>query len=251
MSFPIRILLLLALLLPAQLLMAANPLIDKLEFMTEAYPPYNFSKEGKLAGLSVDLLVRMLEEVGSSKGRDDIQLLPWPRGYKNLQEKPNTCLFSTTRTAERENLFRWVGPIIPVKNVLIAKKSRNLVIKDANDINQYTTGVIKDDVAEQLLLNAGVKSDRLQRVNASIQNIRKLKMGRIDFWAYPEMTALWQLSENGVDTAEYGPIFTLSEASLYYALHKDTDDAVIDALQKALDGLKASGEFEQILNKYR
>ena len=39
--------------------------VDDLTIMTENYPPYNFEKDGRLQGISVDLMVLMLEKVGS------------------------------------------------------------------------------------------------------------------------------------------------------------------------------------------
>ena len=82
--------------------------INDIEWMTEEYPPYNFGDEkGVNQGIAVEYLKAMFK--GSDK---DIQLLPWARGYKLVQTKGKyNCLFSMTRTEERESLFKWFGPI--------------------------------------------------------------------------------------------------------------------------------------------
>jgi len=97
--------------------------LDNFVIMTEQYPPYNFEQNGLLKGIATDIMVEMFKRDGSKKTIKDIQLLPWARGYKDVQDKPNTILFAMTRSAEREKMFKWVGPISPTKIVLHAKKS--------------------------------------------------------------------------------------------------------------------------------
>ncbi len=94
---------------------AAAASVDDIIFMTEQYPPYNLEEDNKLQGIAVDTLALMLQRAGSKQTREDIEMLPWARGYKRVLSEPNTCLFSTTRTEERENLFKWVGPIAPTQ----------------------------------------------------------------------------------------------------------------------------------------
>ena len=64
--------------------------IDDLYFITENYPPYNFEDDGKLQGISVDLLVLIFKKLKAQKTIDDIHLKPWARGYSALLKKKNT-----------------------------------------------------------------------------------------------------------------------------------------------------------------
>ena len=167
--------------------------VDDVVFMTEQYPPYNLEADNSLQGIAVDTLALMLLRTGSTQVREDIELLPWARGYKRVLSDPNTCLFSTTRTEERENLFKWVGPIAPNTVSLIAKKERNIKIDSAQDLKKHKIGTIRDDVAEQYLANAGIGLNDMERVAESILNIKKLNRGRIDLWAYGENVAMWEI----------------------------------------------------------
>ena len=96
--------------------------VDDLTFITEDYPPFNFERDGKRQGIAVDALAEMLALAGARKTRADIKVWPWARGYETALKEKNTVLFSTTRTEAREGLFKWVGPIMPSRIVLVAKK---------------------------------------------------------------------------------------------------------------------------------
>ncbi len=229
---------------------AAAESVDDIVFMTEQYPPYNFEEDNKLQGIAVDILTLMLQRVGAKQVREDIELLPWARGYKRVQSEPNTCLFSTTRTEEREHLFKWVGPIAPELVGLIARKERNIKIDSVEDIERHKIGTIRDDVAEQYLVNAGISVDDMERVPETILNINKLNLGRIDLWAYGDNVAMWELKANGFDPADYELVHVLGRQVLYFAFHKGTSDSVIQKLQAALDALKANKEYEKILDRY-
>jgi polar amino acid transport system substrate-binding protein len=224
--------------------------VDDIDFMTENYPPFNFEKNGNLQGISVDTLALMLKRVGSKQTRKDIQLLPWARSYIRVQSQPNTCLFLMSRTEKREMLFKWVGPVIPNTTGLIARKDRQIEINSVQDLQNYTIGTIRDDIAELDLVNAGVSLNDMERVAETILNIKKLNLGRIDLWAYGENIAMWELKAHGFNPADYESLHSFSSEDAYFAFHKDTPDTVLQQLQAALDAIKAEGEFDKILDQY-
>ena len=224
--------------------------VDDILFMTEQYPPYNYEEDNKLQGIVVDTLVSVLRRVGSSQIRGDIKLLPWARGYKRVQSEPDTCLFSTTRTEEREHLFEWIGPVAPEAVGLIARKETGIKIESVEDIKNYKVGTIRDDIAELYLVDAGVSVDNMERVAETILNIRKMNRGRIDLWAYDQNVAMWELKRNGFDPAGYESVYELGRKNQYLACHQGTSDSVIQTLQAAIDAIKADGEYEKILDRY-
>ena len=241
------------LLIPALIVstnLAAAQTVDDLEFLTEYFAPLNYEKEGVLHGIAVETLGEMLKLLDTKKTVKDIKLWPWSRGYKSLLEKKNTVLFSTNRTEAREKLFKWVGPIAPSHIVLVAKKGRGIKINSPEDINKYKTGVVRDDVGEQLLLQFGVKKENLRQTNSGISTAKNLKKDRIDMWAYGVTVVFWTLQSIGENPRDYEVIYSLKRAHYYYAIHKDTDDRVVAELQDALDKLKANGKLEKIVKKY-
>ena len=224
--------------------------IDHLILYTEQYPPFNFESNGKLQGISVDLMVKILEKAGSKLNRNNIVLQPWARSYAQVQNEENVGLFAMTRSKEREKLFKWVGPIAPQTLALTALKSKHIKINSLDDIKKYSVGVIRDDISEQVLLKDGIPKSNLQEVAETIQNIRKLNMGRIDLWAYGAEVAKWELKSNGFNPDNYETIYNLQKAETWYAFNPKTSDSVITALQNAYNELVKDGEYQKILDSY-
>lgn len=230
--------------------------VDDLILMTEDYPPNNFEENGKVTGISVDLMELMLKKLNSKRTRDDIRILPWANAYNKTLTKKNTVLFGTSRTPERENLFKWAGPFIPVKNVLIARKESGIKIRSADELKNYRIGAIRDDIGEQLLIQAGVDKKAVERVSKARILIKMLNSGRIDMWSYCENVAKWLFHKNGFQPDDYETVWVLAEVYDYYAFHKDMPDALVQQFQNALDEIKkkpedgGKSEYEKILDNY-
>ncbi|HRX27647.1 MAG TPA: ABC transporter substrate-binding protein, partial [Aminivibrio sp.] len=59
---------------------------DDVVYMTEEYPPFNMAgSDGVATGASVEVMAGIFERMGASKTVKDIQVLPWARGYKEVQ----------------------------------------------------------------------------------------------------------------------------------------------------------------------
>ncbi len=228
--------------------------VDDITFITEDYPPFNFERDGKRQGIAVDVLVEMLALIGAKKTRADIKVWPWARGYETVLKEKNTVLFSTTRTDAREYLFKWVGPIMPSRIVLVAKKKHGIKIDTIEDIKKanYRIGVVREDIGEQLLATSGVSKDQTLQANSGVSVAKMLQAGRVDMWAYGDQVILWNLKELGYPTGDYEEVYTLAESQrYYYALNKDTDDKLVAKLQAALEQVKAKGKFNEIVERYR
>lgn len=219
------------------------------DIMTETYPPYNFEKSGELQGIGVEILLAASKRGNLGLSRSDIRLLPWARGYENLQNQPKSMLFSTTRTDAREDLFKWAGPITETRIALIARKESNLSFETGSDYAAPTIAVVRDDVAESLVKEKGATEDNLDVSAKPEPAMRKLAAGRVDVWAYEENVAYWLLNSAGHNTDNFKVVDVLSESELYYAFHPETPEQVVNSLQKAIDTLSEE-ERQSILDKY-
>lgn len=229
---------------------------EPLSFITEAYPPYNFSDDNILRGIAVDLLVIASQDTAQPVQRGQIRLMPWARGYRTVLSTPNTVLFATTRTAERERLFKWAGPIAAIRVVLLARKADKIRIQSAADLQRYRIGVIHEDIGEQSLLALGVAKQQLQ-ISANADALsRQLHAGRIDLWAYEENVARWFLRNANLDQDDFESVYLLQQGELWYAFNPQVSDEKIQQLQKALDKLRntpgkfAKTRYDDILINY-
>jgi polar amino acid transport system substrate-binding protein len=227
-----------------------------LTYITEQFPPYNFQEDGKLQGISVDLLEKVWEEMGVGLNRSVIKLLPWTEGYQRTLDEKNTVLFSTARLPQREQLFKWAGPIGPIRNVLLAKKDKNLNISSAEDLKKYKIGVIKEDSAVQMLLDEGVKKDDLVLETTSNQIIEMLQNRSIDAWAYGDTAGIWLIQKSGANASDYGIAYVLGQTDYYYAFNKEVPDSFVQSFQEAIDYVKSNkdangvSDYDKILAKY-
>lgn len=227
-----------------------------LTYYTEQLPPYNYMENGTLKGISVDLLEAVTEKMGKKVTREEINLVPWTEGYQAVLAGNNTVLFSTVRNPEREQSFKWVGPIYTYTNVLFARPNQEITIESPEDLKGYRIGVIVDDVAVQQLLDAGVnKSQLVQETNASVL-VEKLDNGEIDLWAYPEEAGRYFSEQVTGNYYSYKVVYKLQAQDVYYSFSKDVPDSVIQSFQQALDTLKQEKDaagistYERTLGRY-
>lgn len=229
---------------------------EPLHYVTEAYPPYNFSDNNILRGIAVDLLVLASQQTTAPIQRSQIRLMPWARSYRTTLKTPNYVLFSTARTPEREKLFKWAGPISTNRVVLMAKKSRAMRINSPADLQHLRIGSIRDDVAEQLVRALGVPASQLNLAANGDALAHQLQAGRIDLWAYDQNVAQWFIRNAGLDPDDFESLYLLQEGQLWYAFNLEVSDARVAELQKALDairktpGISGKSRYDDILLDY-
>ena len=90
----------------ANLSSAYNQDINKIVWLTEDYPPYNYSENNVPKGIFVDILVEIWKKIGLNKQLKDIKIVPWARGYYLAQEHVKYCLFSMTYIDSLEQVRR-------------------------------------------------------------------------------------------------------------------------------------------------
>lgn len=115
-------------------LMPSDYIPGTIQLYTEQSPPYSYNTGSdttrKVEGSTVDIV----NEIQSRTGHvNKINLSIWTDDYAVVQYLPNSALFTTTRTPERENKFQWVGPISSSRAYFYTLASSGLTI---NDIEQ-------------------------------------------------------------------------------------------------------------------
>lgn len=229
---------------------------DSLTFYTEEYPPFNFRENGEIKGISVDLLREAAALSDVTIPESNIILLPWARSYRSTLLKENSVLFSTTRTPHREKLFQWVGPIHTAKLGVIAKKSSDIQINEPLDLGNYRTGVMRDDIGEQMLFTLGVPRASMQEVTDVNRLIELLYKNRLDVIVYGERAASWLVDRAGYRPDSFEVVYTIEQSAIYYAFNKSVDQRLIQTLQKNIDILKNSKDanginrYQAIMEKY-
>ncbi|MEX0298372.1 MAG: substrate-binding periplasmic protein [Kordiimonas sp.] len=224
--------------------------IDDFSFYVTNHPPLTYEKNNAVTGIAADIFAEILTKLGAKKSIDDIVLVNWARAYNQTLTTPNSLLLDAYRTEEREHLFKWVGPFMTAQPSLISKKTQNIRLKSTKDFGNYIIGTLRNDATEQLLMATGIAPENIIHLSSASQLTRLLAVGRIDILAYDWLPARWVFKNEGYNPDTYETIWTLAEPEHYITFHKSTDDALIEAIQHALDQLKQDGTIERIIKAY-
>lgn len=215
----------------------------ELKFLATDYPPYTYEKDGKVKGREAAVAYAIMEKLGYQK---KITLLPWNKAYSLTKDYPDYVLFSVARKKDREDHFKWVGPITVQDLVLFENRKNPVKIKKLEDTkNAYTIGVVKNFSTHQYLEKEGYHN--LLMVENVTGLVKLLEHERVDLAPFaPEMMPFVMHKNNipaGLFQATSVKLYT---NAFYIAFSKETDDKMIARWQAALDALKKSGEFQKM-----
>lgn len=219
----------------------------KIKLVTENYPPFNMDEGGKITGISTEIMQELLKRANIEYS---LELFPWARSYKMGMEEKDTVVYSTTRTPEREALFKWVGPLVSNDWVFFAKKGTSIKINSLEDAKKYSVGGYNGDAASEFLIKEKFeKGKSLQLATNDKQNALKLEAGRIDLWATGSQIGPWIAKTE--KTGKVVPLYTFKKTEMYAAFNKDFDDATIKKLNETLEKMKKEGFINKIYDKYK
>lgn len=222
----------------------------ELNVLAEDWAPFNYRDNGKIVGISTDLVVETLKKAGFAY---HLQLKPWKRAYLETLREKNTLLYTTSRTEPREDLFKWVGPLFPRQISIYKLKNRtDILIKTLEDVKKYPIGIIRGGSVEEYLTAHGFKNKtHFWTATKSEHNMKKLFKGRIDLITGGTISMPFRVKRDGFDFSELEEVFVLIDQGGYYlAVNKTTADHIVKQLQAAFDGLIQSGLREKIIEKY-
>lgn len=224
----------------------AEPLV----LLTENLPPFNMSVAGTnyarddgVTGISSDILRAVCER--AQVQCQQILRFPWQRVYQQTLDDAGYGLFSTARTAEREGLFKWVGPIASNEWVLFSKGDSSIQLSSLDDARRYRIGGYKGDAKTQFLLDRGLE---VQTALRDSENVKKLERGQIDLWVTSNQAGRFVARQEGLENLRV--VQNLHTADLYLALNLQTPDELVQKLQSALDSLRAEGALRSIEARY-
>lgn len=217
------------------------------KYFAENYPPANFYEDDILQGVSVELLHEIWAKL--SLPQKEIILVPWIRGYRELESTPNAVLFTMSRTEQRENLFKWVGPVFSSTHVLVAKQKTTININETKDIFNYDIATVRADISEKLLLKTGFPDQKMAKLSNVKQAFLMLKNDRVDLVMLSIHGLHHVLTELHESKSRYKIVWQVNKVGNYFAFSKETPDLFISKFQQTLDSLET--KRIEILENYK
>jgi polar amino acid transport system substrate-binding protein len=215
----------------------------RLHLMTESLPPTSMRDGDKVVGSGTDKVREVMRRTGADY---TLELLPWRRAYTLVQQEPHACVFSTTRTPERERQFKWVGPIDAGDWVLYGRADRNYHLRTLEDARKLRIGTYNGDARDEYLRARGFNVDAAQD---DAVNPRKLLMNRIDLWAAGFTRDFTVLKRNGWEH-KIVPVLSFNRVQLYLACNTAVPTERIARMNAALEAMTRDGTMRRINRKY-
>ncbi len=217
-----------------------------LKLYTEDSPPSSYEENGRIKGLSVDIVQEIVRRIGQP---DTIALVPWARGYQLAESEADTALFSTTRLPQREALFSWVGPLYRQRWGFYRRHTNPIRIADIEAAKQVKRiGTYRQDAKMQYLQALGFEN--LIPTNKNITNLTHLLRGDIDLWVSSDFNMPHLAKQAGESPDQFALAYAFHTVGNYIAFSKGTSPHVIRLWQAVLDEMKLDGSYQRICHKY-
>ena len=224
-------------------LASASVCAEHLYITTEHSPPSSMLQNGEVVGSATEKVRELLARAGIDY---TIDLLPWKRAYALAQQRADTCVYSTTRTPERESLFKWVGPTDEGEWVLFGRAGRDYKLSALADARPLLIGTYSGDARDEYLRTRGF---RVEPVQDDVSNPRKLLIGRVDLWAVAVRKGNAALVQSDWSN-EIVPVLTFNRVKVYLACNLKLPDATIARMNLALASMQKDGSTRRIEQKY-
>ena len=195
-----------------------------LRIITEEFLPLSYAGvDGKPTGLSTEVVNGILTRLNQ---KAEIEIMPWSEGYNLALSGPRVALYSTGRTDEREDLFKWVGPIVAFDQTLYARKDSGIQITSLEKAkNAGLIGVVKDDARHQFLEEN--QFDNIATCSSDAECLRSLMAGTTDLWFGSSANLVDIAQKEGMDPSAFEAVYTVQTVPMYIAFSTDTPDSVI------------------------
>lgn len=220
--------------------------VHAVTFLTEENPPYNFTQAGKPAGVATEIVTEMARRAGVPMV---IRVLNWDDAYQRAQADKDTCLYSTARLENRENLFQWVGELAVNKWALFGRSDFNKPIKALADLRPFKIGGVAADAKLEFLRSNAITN--IREVVRDDQNPPRLFLkpdhpNYIDLW----VTGYYSAGDIAA-AAKAGPIKfvrLIREQPLWLACSPRTTKEQVKKLSDALESIQKDGTQKRLID---
>ena len=179
----------------------------------------------------------------------DIQVVPWVRAQKSTLDGSGELLYPVIRTAAREPLYEWIGPVARIDYQLFRLRTSQTVAVPARieDFPNHRVGLVRaDPVTAMLKANGQSVKDEATSI---LQLIKMLLGDRIDFIAATPEAMSYGLKLLGVDPQTVERVkplnVLLTDGLAYVVARRGADSEAIRKLRRALADMRRDGSWDR------
>ncbi len=153
----------------------ANDNIVKISF--SEFPPFEFMKDGKASGFSVDLLLDIFESAGY---KVEFIYFPWKRALEAGKAGETDVIVNVKKSEEREKYFIYSDPILYYERFFFKKKTLDIHPTSFAEISSYDIATVNGYFYGEDFDNAHLHLAPTSSSDPAMSNLRKLVAGRVD-----------------------------------------------------------------------
>lgn len=220
----------------------------KLRIICEDFRPYSYLENNQVKGISADIVRGIMDNMGLEKM--DIEVTTdWEAAFDLLKTTDNVALFTTDLTANRKDIFQWVGPISMSTTSFVGLKSSGFKITSINEAKDLpSVGVVTGYSTTELLQAKNFQN--LVMYNTLNEAVAALYAGTVSSVFDLTQPILMTAANDGKDTDLLTDLFVYSTIQGYIAFSEGVSPKLAEAWQKELDQLKTEGFVQDIYDKY-
>lgn len=216
-----------------------------LNLLTDNHPPLHFQQGNQLVGFGVDVVQALAERTGDQV---HLQQVPLLRALHVATTEPATGVFTVLRTAERNGLYQWVGPLMDVETALYSANTQQPVRSLQDASSQGRIAVPRKWLAYDYLRKQGLNN--LYGVETPEQMMRLARLGRIEFVVADTLSIATLAREEGLAPSQLHYQMPLMKQGTYIAFSPQTDARQVACWQQALDEMNRDGRLEQLKQRW-
>lgn len=215
---------------------------EKLYVGTNAeFQPFEYLENGKIVGFDVDLI----EEIAKSMGKE----IQWKNiAFDGLlpalqAKKLDIIIAGMTATKEREKFVNFSQTYYEANQMMIIHKE-NPTVNSFDNLKGHDVGVVLGYTGDIVVSELdGVK---IHRYNAASEAIMALKAQKIEVVVLDSEPAKNYAKQN----SDLALIDTDVAKEKYAIAVRKNDKELVEAIDKALNELKANGTYDKLIKKY-
>lgn len=231
--------------LPSDYIPGTIQIFTEMDAPSSYYIGANTSRQ--IVGSSVDIVNAIQARNGYI---NKINMSTWTDAYAIVQYLPNSALFTTSRTPEREKLFQWVGPIDSYKTCFYTLSSSGITItslEQAKALKSIATP--KGWYTEDFLVNNGF-NNIVTTALTSQDAFDQLIKGEVEALFLNEPSVVWMLKNSGKSDGFISKQYSAMDMKGYIAFSLSTSKKIVSQWQKSLDAMRSDGTFKNIWEKW-
>jgi len=218
---------------------------ETIRLLIQEFAPFTHTdpKSGEIQGALTEKIQEILKRAGDNYSISSTSLA---RGLNSTLNDDNTCLFGFRRTPDRENSYKWVGPLVTDNWVLYGRKMDLRVLKSFEEAKAYSIGSYKNAATGIQLAEQGYK---IEFASQDEDNPRLLVNGRLNYWIVSESHGMHLAQQQGFANDIVRAIKWKS-VELNMLCNVRMDKQRIELYNKINKEMDNDGTMEKIMRKY-